>query len=139
MFDLNRFVEAQDDVYDIALEELRQGYKQTHWIWFVLPQLQVLGRSTIARTYGIAGLAEAKAYLAHPILGPRLIECTQAILMHRELSAQAMLGSVDALKFRSCLTLFAHAAPNMAIFTQALEQFFAAQADPVTKQFLKDE
>ena len=139
MFDLNRFIEAQEDVYDLALQELRQGRKQTHWIWFVLPQLQVLGRSSIARTYGIAGLAEAKAYLAHPILGPRLIECTQAILMHRELSAQAMLGPVDALKFRSCLTLFARAAPSMAVFAQALEQFFAGQEDPITQQFLKDE
>ena len=105
-------------------------------MWFIFPQLQVLGRSRMALHYGIAGLAESKAYLAHPILGPRLIECTQAMLMHGNQSAHTILGQIDALKLRSCLTLFARAAPSVVVFAQALEQFFAGQADPVTMQFL---
>ena len=139
MPDLKRFLEAQEDVYATALEELQQGYKQTHWMWFIFPQLQVLGRSRMALHYGIAGLAEAKAYLAHPVLGPRLIECTQAMLMHGNQSAHTILGQIDALKLRSCLTLFARAAPSVVVFAQALEKFFAGQADPVTTQFLDAE
>ena len=118
MPDLSRFLEAQHDVYATALDELREGDKQTHWMWFIFPQLQVLGRSRMALHYGIAGLAEAKAYLAHPILGPRLIECTQAMLMHGNQSAHTILGQIDALKLRSCLTLFARAAPSVVVFAQ---------------------
>lgn len=136
-FDLARFVQAQDGCYDQALAELRAGRKRSHWIWYVLPQLQALGRSAMAREYGIQGLDEAVAYLAHPVLGPRLLECVQALLTHSgNASATEILGEVDAMKLRSCLTLFHAAAPAVPCFADALRAFYQGLPDPETLRLL---
>ena len=131
-YDLQRFLDAQQTQYQQALEELRAGRKRSHWIWFIFPQLQGLGRSAMAQRYAISGRAEAEAYLQHPVLGPRLLACTEAVLKHCADSAQQILGSPDDLKFRSCMTLFAQAAQDPAPFEQALQSFFDGQADPAT-------
>ena len=140
MDSLARFVEAQagrhGPTFDQALAELQAGRKTSHWIWFVLPQLRVLGRSQMARAYGIADLAEARAYAAHPVLGPRLVACVRAMLSHTGQSAEAILGPVDALKFRSCLTLFENAAPDEPVWGQALGRFYGGQRDEATRAAL---
>lgn len=128
---LDRFIRAQDDLYEQALAELRAGRKTSHWIWFVLPQLRGLGRSSTAQEYGIADRAEAEAYLAHPVLGARLRECVQAMLAHADRPAARILGDVDAMKFRSCLTLF-DAVSTDALFHQALEAFYGGERDAAT-------
>jgi uncharacterized protein (DUF1810 family) len=136
---LARFLEAQEHQYAAALAELASGRKQTHWIWFVLPQLRGLGRSPMAREYGIADRAEAADYLAHPILGPRLVECVRAMLAHSHRSAEEILGSVDAMKFRSCLTLFAAIAPGElaeSVFARALCVFYEGEPDAETIRLL---
>ena len=133
---LARFVDAQARHYATALAELSGGRKTTHWIWFVLPQLRGLGRSDMAREYGIADRAEAKRYLAHPILGPRLVECVNAVLAHSDRSAVDILGSVDAMKFKSCLTLFAHVAPAEPVFPRALASFYHGEPDKQTLELL---
>ena len=133
-FDLRRFVEAQDRVYDTVLDELRAARKRTHWIWFVFPQLTQLGRSATARHYGISGLAEARAYLAHPVLGPRLRECVQ-LLLDAPGSAADILGG-DDVKLRSSLTLFIAADPDEPLFAAALERFFDGTLDPRTLEML---
>lgn len=133
---LHRFVEAQEGVYPRALAELEAGRKRTHWMWFVLPQLAGLGHSANARFYGIADLTEAKTYLAHPSLGPRLLDCVRAMLRHRGKSANAILGSPDDLKFRSCLTLFEAAAPSEPLFADALDAFYDGERDPRTLALL---
>ena len=132
-FDLERFVAAQAAVYDTALAELRRGRKTTHWIWFVLPQLRGLGRSERARHYGLSGLAEARTYLAHPLIGPRLHECVAALLALPDTSAVAVLGEVDAVKLQSCLTLFAAATgvPG-SDFEAALVRYFDGRRDAGT-------
>lgn len=130
--DLARFVEAQEGVIDRALAELRAGRKQSHWMWFVFPQIAGLGHSAMAQRYAIADLAEARAYLAHPILGSRLRQCTEAVLAIEGKTAHAIFGSPDDLKFRSSMTLFAAANPADNIFRAALEQYFGGQADPLT-------
>ena len=132
-FDLNRFVRAQaGGVYEAALAELRAGAKRGHWMWFIFPQARGLGRSTMAERYGIGGMAEARAYLAHPLLGPRLRECVAAVLGHAgERTADRMLGAVDATKLRSCLTLF-EAAGGGEPFGLALTRLFAGERDPAT-------
>jgi uncharacterized protein (DUF1810 family) len=135
-FDLDRFVAAQAAAYATALGELRAGRKRTHWIWFVFPQLAGLGVSATSRQYALSGVAEARAYLAHPVLGPRLREAINAMLVHREASAATILGELDAMKFRSCLTLFARAAPAEPLFAAALERFFDAGPDPATLRLL---
>ena len=135
-FDLDRFVQAQADSYACALAELRAGRKRSHWVWFVFPQLQGLGRSPMAQRYGLSGLAEARAYAAHPVLGPRLRECVRALLGHAGTSAARLLGEVDALKLRSCLTLFARAAPGEGLFDQALQGFFGGAPDALTPRLL---
>jgi uncharacterized protein (DUF1810 family) len=135
--ELQRFVDAQQSVYAEALEELRAGRKRTHWMWFVLPQLRGLGNSPMAERYGLADAAEARAYLAHPVLGPRLLECVRAMLGHRAATANDILGGIDAMKFRSCLTLFMHVAPHVPEFTQALHQFFGGAADQRTLERLR--
>lgn len=135
-FDLERFVQAQAGSYQQALAELQDGSKRSHWMWFILPQLRGLGSSAMAQAYGIAGLAEARAYLAHPLLGPRLRECVRALLGHAGRSAESILGSTDALKLRSCLTLFARAAPGVPEFAQALEAFYGGEADVLTLRLL---
>lgn len=135
MSTLERFVRAQEGRYGQALAELQAGRKTGHWIWFVLPQLRGLGRSTTAHEYGLDGRAEAQAYLAHPLLGARLRECVQAMLAHRGRSAVSILGDVDALKFRSCLTLF-DAVSTEALFGQALDAFYGGERDPATLALL---
>jgi uncharacterized protein (DUF1810 family) len=128
-FNLSRFVEAQAKNYARALAELRAGRKQTHWIWYVLPQLRGLGSSSMAVLYGIGSAEEAKAYLAHPILGPRLRQSVAAMNALDGLSAVQVLGHVDATKFRSCLTLFAAVEPKDSVFGEALDKFFAGVPD----------
>lgn len=138
-YNLERFVAAQAGTYETALAELERGKKETHWIWYVFPQLRELGRSERAKTYGISGLAEAVVYAEHPVLGPRLHACVAAMLRHPGRSAVEILGEVDALKFKSCLTLFSQAAPADTIFRQALQQFFAGQPDAKTIALLREE
>ncbi len=140
-FDLQRFVDAQARDYAQALAELRAGHKRSHWIWYVLPQLRGLGSSAMSQRYGIGSLAEARAYLAHPLLGARLRECVAALHAHRgRLSAVDVLGSVDALKCRSCLTLFDAAADHSGpVFAEALDAFFGGERDPATLARLAEE
>jgi len=129
---LHRFLEAQDPVMDAVMAELAAGAKRTHWMWFVFPQLATLGRSATARFYGLGGLEDARAYLAHPVLGERLRGCVRAVLAHRGKSAHAIFGSPDDLKFRSCMTLFALADPDEPLFAQALAAFYHGNSDPAT-------
>ena len=131
--DLARFFTAKSPVIDDVLAEMHAGRKQSHWmLWFVFPQLGALGRSATARFYGIEELEHARRYLAHPVLGPRLLACTRAVLAHRDKSAHAIFGSPDDLKFRSCMTLFELAGPQHPEFRQALELFHGGEPDPVT-------
>ena len=132
-FGLERFVRAQDGgVYEQALRELRAGAKRGHWMWFVFPQVAGLGRSSTAQHYALSGLEEARAYLAHPVLGPRLVECAQALLELSGRDPVRVLGSVDAVKLRSSMTLFAHADPSQPVFRAVLEQYFGGQEDDAT-------
>jgi uncharacterized protein (DUF1810 family) len=130
--DLQRFVEAQDRVYETVCAELAAGRKTSHWMWFVFPQLRALGRSETARFYGIASRDEAEAYWRHPLLGPRLKHCTQLVLDVRGRTLHVIFGSPDDLKFRSSMTLFAEVAPEEPMFRQAIEQFCDGVADPLT-------
>ncbi|MFB3820071.1 MAG: DUF1810 domain-containing protein, partial [Candidatus Methylomirabilales bacterium] len=122
--DLNRFVRAQEGDYERALAELRSGRKRTHWMWYIFPQLDGLGFSATARHYGIKSLEEARAYLAHPILGPRLEESAEAVLRIEGRSATAIFGSPDDLKLRSCATLFAAASPPGSVFERLLGKYY---------------
>jgi uncharacterized protein (DUF1810 family) len=133
---LDRFLEAQAEDYDRALAELRAGRKRTHWIWYVLPQLRGLGLSGMSQTYGIASLQEAKDYLAHPVLGTRLRECVMAIDQHADKSIEEVLGGLDAMKYRSCLTLFGAADSSSPLFENALRRCFAGKADERTLELL---
>ena len=133
--DLSRFVVAQADVYDIALAELRAGAKQSHWMWFIFPQIAGLGQSAMARRYAIASADEARAYLAHPMLGPRLIEATAAVVA-AEGGAEAILGGIDSIKLRSSMTLFAAVATDPAPFRAALDRFYDGAPDPATLALL---
>jgi len=130
-FDLQRFVAAQAPVYDDVLAELAAGRKASHWMWFVFPQLKGLGTSAMASRYGIGSLEEARAYWAHPLLGPRLARCTELVLAVPGRSAREIFGSPDDLKFRSCMTLFARVTGE-PIFTRALQQYFGGEADEAT-------
>ncbi|WP_442756198.1 DUF1810 domain-containing protein [Methylocystis sp. JAN1] len=136
-FDLQRFVDAQAGSYDHALAELRAGRKTGHWIWYVFPQLKGLGFSQASQFYGLSGLDEARAYLAHPVLGPRLRECVGAMLATGGGNAEDVLGFTDAMKFRSSMTLFAEAAAQDALFAQALSRFFKGQPDKKTLDLLE--
>jgi uncharacterized protein (DUF1810 family) len=129
---LARFVEAQAPVYAQALAELRAGRKRSHWMWFVFPQIAGLGTSAMARRYAIASLDEARAYLAHPVLGERLRECAQAMLSIEDRTAHDVLGSPDDLKFHSSMTLFHVAAPAEPVFESCLQKYFGGQEDPQT-------
>ena len=136
-FDLDRFVEAQGPVIREVLAELRAGRKTSHWMWFVFPQLAGLGYSAMSTRYAIGSLDEAHAYLAHPILGPRLRECASAILATSEKKAAAdILGSMDAMKLRSSMTLFHRAAPDEPIFRAVLDRYFDGRPDPATAALL---
>ncbi|WP_019340975.1 DUF1810 domain-containing protein [Stutzerimonas stutzeri] len=134
--DLQRFVDAQQSIYDRALAELKAGHKQSHWMWFIFPQIAGLGHSDMARRYAIKDAEEATAYLAHPLLGPRLEQCAQALLAHAERPARQILGSPDDMKLRSSMTLFAAVAPERTVFQAVLDAFFPAGADPVTRSRL---
>ena len=135
-YDLQRFVAAQDaaGTYDRATAELRGGRKTSHWMWFIFPQIAGLGYSPASRTYAISSLDEARAYLAHPVLGARLIECATILTRVPGRSAEQILGEVDALKLRSCVTLFMHAAPGEPVFGQVLDRYFDGIPDPATEQ-----
>lgn len=134
--DLTRFVAAQDGVYPQALAELRAGAKRSHWMWFVFPQIAGLGHSAMAKTYAIADANEARAYLAHPVLGARLIEATEAVTAAAG-SAETILGAIDAVKLRSSMTLFASVADDPTPFRGALDRFFGGTADPATLERLR--
>ena len=136
MPDLERFVAAQEGTYATALAELRRGRKESHWMWWIFPQLASLGRSGTAKAYGIADLAEAEAYLAHPVLGPRLVEASRAMLMHRGRDPAAVLGGIDELKLRSSATLFAAVPGAAPEFGQVLDAFYGGEADPLTEAAL---
>lgn len=136
-FDLQRFVAAQARNYASALSELRAGRKTTHWIWYVLPQLRGLGTSAMSTRYGIASLAEARAYLAHPVLGPRLLECVEAMNALPGSDAVRVLGAIDAAKLRSCLTLFLAADPDNETLRRALDKYFGGVRDDRTLALLR--
>jgi len=133
-FGLQRFVEAQDagGTYERALAELRQGHKRSHWMWFVFPQIAGLGFSPMAQHYAIADLDEARAYLDHPVLGPRLLECARALTELDTSDPVAVMGDIDAMKLRSSMTLFAVAAPDEPVFQAVLDQFYAGAPDDAT-------
>ena len=129
---LERFVAAQEGSYGDALAELRRGHKTSHWMWWVFPQIAGLGRSETARRYAIGDMAEAEAYLAHPLLGARLIEAAEAVLTHAGTPPEAVLGGIDALKLRSSMTLFAHVPGAPDVFRDVLRAFFGGEEDPQT-------
>lgn len=136
-FDLNRFVAAQDaGVFELALQEIRKGRKQTHWMWFIFPQIAGLGSSPTARKYAISGREEAAAYLAHPVLGPRLIECAEAAVNVPGRTAHEIFGSPDDFKLRSCATLFSRVASADSVFDRVLTRFFEGQPDESTLDLL---
>ena len=136
LYDLHRFVQAQQDTYAQAVDELADGHKTSHWMWFVFPQLRGLGRSPMAIRFGIASLDEARAYLAHPLLGSRLTECVGLTLRIDGRSITEIFGSPDDMKFRSCMTLFDLAAPQEAIFAEALQKYFGGTPDERTLELL---
>ena len=135
-FDLERFVAAQDPVWDDVLAELRRGRKASHWMWFVFPQVAGLGSSAMSQRYAISSLDEARAYLAHPVLGPRLREVVAVVLAAEGRDADEIFGSIDARKLRSSMTLFHRAAPDEPLFSAVLDRFFAGRADAATDERL---
>lgn len=137
-FDLERFVDAQEreGVYDSAVAELSAGRKVSHWVWFVFPQLRGLGTSMMADRYGIESRDEAVAYLAHDVLGPRLRRCSQLVTRSGAVTAQALMGSVDALKLQSSMTLFAEVAADDADFAAVLDEYYGGERDPKTLELL---
>ena len=131
-FNLQRFTAAQDPVYEQVCQELRNGRKETHWMWFVFPQLRGLGKSATAYHFGLSSRAEAEAYWNHPTLGPRLVECDELVNAVENRTIEQIFGSIDAMKFRSSITLFAAIAPDTPVFRRALEKYFNGEADPIT-------
>ena len=134
---LQRFVDAQGTVYAAVLRELGAGRKSSHWMWFVFPQLKPLGRSAMAKLYGLDGRAEALAYWQHPLLGPRLLECIRLVLATEGRSAHAIFGSPDDLKLCSCVTLFDAVAPEEPAFREVLDRFYGGVADAATLELLR--
>jgi uncharacterized protein (DUF1810 family) len=132
-FNLQRFVDAQAPVYDQVRREMEAGRKQSHWMWFIFPQIAGLGQSPLSIRFAIASLDEAIAYLAHPVLGARLRECARLTLEVEAKTAHDIFGSIDELKFRSSMTLFARAAPDEDVFQRCLDKYFAGAADPATR------
>ena len=137
-YELRRFEVAQAHGYEAAESELRAGRKTTHWMWFVFPQVAGLGRSAMARRYAISSLEEARAYLAHPVLGARLLACARILTELRGRTAREVLGPIDAIKLRSSMTLFARAAPDEPLFQRVLDQYFDGDADDATDRLLGD-
>lgn len=140
-YDLERFVAAQDSggTYDQALAELQMGSKSGHWMWFIFPQIAGLGHSDMSRRYAISSLAEAREYLDHAVLGPRLLECALAVTNHAGGAAEDILGSIDARKLQSSMTLFLRAAPGETVFKTVLARFFDGQPDAATDDLLADQ
>lgn len=132
-FCLERFVEAQEGMYNLALSEIEEGEKIRHWIWYIFPQLSILGKSQFAKYYGISGFDEAKAFLNHPILGERLREITKALLKHKGKNAIEIFGETDAMKVRSCMTLFPEVSPN-DIFDEVIVAFYGGVYDNITQE-----
>jgi uncharacterized protein (DUF1810 family) len=137
MTDLQRFRDAQEGSYPHALAELRQGRKTSHWMWWVFPQVAGLGSSPTSRHFAIGSLAEAQAYVADDVLGPRLVEAAETLLGHSDRSAREIMGTPDDVKLRSSMTLFAIAAPDRPVFQQVLDAFFDGERDPRTESFLR--
>lgn len=135
-YNLTRFVQAQEQTYDQALSELELGRKRSHWMWYVFPQLDGLGSSPITKLYSIKGKDEARAYLDHPVLGPRLLECAEAIVRIDGKSAREILGSPDDLKLKSCATLFAYVSQPGSVFERILEKFYSGEPDAATLRLL---
>jgi uncharacterized protein (DUF1810 family) len=135
---LQRFVDAQDDdgTYEVALRELRDGRKRSHWMWFIFPQLAGLGQSPTSRRYAISSLEEARAYVEHPVLGPRLQECSRALLGRTGASARDIFGGIDAMKLRSSMTLFHRADPDNALYSEVLDRYFDGEHDSATDRLL---
>ncbi len=136
-YDFDRFVRAQEPIYDSALIELKAGRKKSRWMWYIFPRLEGLGYSQTAAFYAISGKAEAQAYLAHPVLGPRLVECTKAALAHAAKGAPALFGSPDDLEFQSCISLFSRARPCDPVFQAALDAFYGGVACQTTLETLR--
>jgi uncharacterized protein (DUF1810 family) len=136
-YDLDRFVRAQEGDYDRALSEIASGRKRTHWMWYVFPQLEGLGSSRNSIYYSIRSLAEAQAYIAHPVLGPRLVKCAEAVLRHEGRTAAAIFGTPDDQKLRSSATLFASVSPPGSVFHLIIDRFFEGQPDEMTARRLR--
>lgn len=136
MHDLQRFVEAQENMYSVALQEIKESYKRSHWMWFIFPQLFGIGDSDKAHKYGIANIEEARSYMQHSILGPRLLEVSKTVLSLSPDICPAFLGWLDGLKLRSCMTLFAEACPEYEIFQEVLDKFFEGEKDQLTLKLL---
>jgi uncharacterized protein (DUF1810 family) len=136
-YNLQRFIDAQNPVFDQVRCELSAGCKTSHWMWFIFPQIQGLGRSYMAEKFAISSVAEAEAYLRHEILGPRLRECTGLVNAVEGRSMHEIFGSPDDMKFRSSMTLFSHATPDNGVFKQALQKYFGGELDPLTLERLK--
>ena len=137
-YDLQRFVEAQASIYRRVTAELRRGEKQTHWMWFIFPQISGLGFSPTSRRFAISSRAEAIEYLDHPVLGPRLRDCSRIVVRLTGRSADDIFGSLDARKFQSCMTLFCLAAEDAGIFKAAIDKYFNGELDPYTEERLKE-
>ncbi len=136
LFSLQRFVDAQAEDYDCALEELRRGRKESHWIWYIFPQVAGLGHSSMAQEYAIQSREEAVAYLNHPVLGARLKQCCEALLKHRGKKVQDIMGFPDDMKLRSSMTLFAMVSAQDSIFGKVLDAFYSGEMDERTIEFL---
>jgi uncharacterized protein (DUF1810 family) len=135
-YNLERFVDAQDAIYDQVRSELKEGHKRSHWMWFVFPQIEGLGHSSLARKFAVSSIEEARAYLQHPILGARLIECTELVIHTAGRRVEQIFGYPDDLKFRSSMTLFAHAATDNQIFADAIRKCFGGEYDRLTLERL---
>lgn len=136
-FDLARFTEAQEDIYDRAVSELKDGRKRSHWMWFIFPQIDGLGHSATTKRYAIKGMEEAREYLEHPILGARLLECAETLLGIEGRSASEIFGSPDDVKLRSSMTLFAAISGPDSVFGLVLDKFYSGQRDPKTQKILE--
>lgn len=135
-YDLQRFIAAQDPVFEQVARELQQGCKRSHWMWFIFPQIHGLGRSALSRKFAIAGQEEAQAYWRHAVLGPRLQACTQWVNQVEGRSVEQIFGTPDDMKFHSCMTLFCQVTPEQAVFSQALHKYFGGRPDTATMERL---
>jgi uncharacterized protein (DUF1810 family) len=136
MRELERFVYAQHGIYKTALSEIKSGRKESHWMWYIFPQLRGLGRSTMAYKYGLDEIEEAKAYLAHPVLSARLIEISEALLVHKEECIEDIMGNIDTMKLRSSMTLFASLSKDNSVFHQVLECFYDNEMDEISLKLM---